>query len=141
MTYQGLIVGYTLTAASVDERDAVWDMVDVLRGVLIGDKGYIRPQLKTALAAQGIQLETPLRKNMNDDRHPRYVQSMMTVRRRVETVIGQLVERFRIEKVWARDLWHLTNRLTRKFLAHTMAVYLNRTQSSDPLQLEHLVAA
>ena len=85
--------------------------------------------LTTELAAQGIQLETPLRKKINDARHPRYVQSMMSEQRRVETVIRQLVELFRIEKVWARDLWHLTSRLTRKFLTHTMAVYLNRTQA------------
>ena len=51
----------------------------------------------------------------------------MKVRRRVETVIGQLVERFNIEKVWARDVFHLTNRFTRKLLGH------------EPLQFESLV--
>jgi hypothetical protein len=141
VTFQGLLVGYTLTAASVDERDALWDMTDAISGVLLGDKGYLRPWLKTELAEQGIRLETPLRKNMNDARDPRYLQCLMKVRRRVETVIGQLSERFGIEKVWARDLWHLTNRLTRKFLAHTVGVYLNRIQGRDPLKLEHLVTA
>lgn len=43
MTFQGLLVEYTLTAASVDERDAVWDMTDAITGVLLGDKGYIGP--------------------------------------------------------------------------------------------------
>ncbi len=53
ITFQGLLVGYALTAASIDERDAVWDMTDAITGVLLGDKGYIRPWLKTELAEQG----------------------------------------------------------------------------------------
>ncbi len=141
ISYQGLVVGYTLTAASVDERDALWDMTEAIRGVLLGDKGYIRPLLKTELAAQGIQLETPLRKNMNETRDRRYLKGMNTVRRRVETVIGQLSEHFGIERVWARDLWHLSNRLFRKFLAHTIGVYFNRMQGHEPIQLEHLITA
>jgi hypothetical protein len=66
---------------------------------------------------------------------------MMTVRRRVETVIGPLSERFRIEKVWTRELWHLTNRLTRKFLVHSVGIYLNRFQDRNSLKLEQLVTA
>ena len=46
-------------------------------------------------------------------------------RRLVETVIGQLSSRFNIERNWARDVWHLTNRLWRKILSHTVAFCLN----------------
>ena len=52
-----------------------------------------------------------------------FVQQLLSARRLVETVIGQLGERFNIEKVRARDLWHLANRFVRKLLAHTMAVF------------------
>lgn len=31
-------------------------------------------------------------------------------RYRIETVIGQLVERFHAKKVWARNAWHLISR-------------------------------
>ena len=41
----------------------------------------------------------------------------------VPTVVGQLTERFKQEKVRARDLWHLTNRVTRKIMAHTIGVF------------------
>jgi hypothetical protein len=141
ISFEGLVVGYTLTEASDDERDGRWDMIESIRGVLFGDNGYIRPLLRTELAAQEIQLETPLRKNMNDTRDRRYVRCMNKVRRRIETVIGQLSEHFGIERVWARDLWHLTNRLIRKFLAHTIGVYFNRMQGHEPIQLEYLIAA
>jgi len=57
----------------------------------------------------------------------------------IETVIGQLTQRFHIEKIWARDLWHLTSRLNRKLLAHTLCRWLNR-KSPEPLQFESLVS-
>lgn len=63
-----------------------------------------------------------------------------------ETVIGQLCvsvarrrHRFSIEKVWARDMWHLTSRLNRKVLAHTVCVWLNRLFGLEPLQFDSLV--
>jgi len=43
-------------------------MTDAITGVLLGDKGYIQPWLKTELAEQGIRLEPPFRKNMNNAR-------------------------------------------------------------------------
>ena len=45
------------------------------------------------------------------------------MRYRIETVFGQLVERFHAKRVWARDLWHLTSRWMRKLLSHTLAVF------------------
>ena len=109
------------------------------RGLLIGDKGYLSHSLQHQLQAVGIQLETALRSNMQDERNPAWVKLLMRVRRLIETVIGQLVERFSIEKVWTRDLWHLTSRLNRKLLAHTVCRWLNR-HSPNPLQFEQLVS-
>lgn len=57
-------------------------------------------------------------------------------RRLVETVIGQLTERFHIEKVRARDTWHLINRFIRKCLAHTLGVFLNYRLGNQPLHFE-----
>ncbi|PZV07883.1 MAG: IS982 family transposase, partial [Leptolyngbya sp.] len=86
----------------------------------------------------GIELQTALRSNMQDSRDPAWVKLLQRMRRLIETVIGQLVERFRVEKVWARDRWHLTSRLNRKLLAHTLCRWLNR-HSDEPLQFDQLV--
>jgi hypothetical protein len=134
----GVITGFSLTPANGSEREALWDIVRTVRGLLIGDKGYLSHSLQHQLQAVGIQLETALRSNMHDERNPAWVKLLMRVRRLIETVIGQLVERFSIEKVWARDLWHLTSRLNRKLLAHTVCRWLNR-HSPNPLQFEQLV--
>ena len=134
----GVISGFSLTPAHGSEREALWDLVPPVHGLLIGDKGYLSEPLQHQLQAVGISLETALRSNMQDTRNPAWVKSLMRVRRLIETVVGQLVERFSIEKVLARDLWHLTSRLNRKLLAHTLCRWLNR-HSSNPLQFEQLV--
>ena len=63
----------------------------------------------------------------------------MSARRLVETVIGRLSERFHIEKIRARDLWHAQNRFIRKLLAHTVGVFINHCLGQQLLQFDALV--
>jgi len=44
------------------------------------------------------------------------------------------------DRVWARDLWHLRNRLLRMVFMHTLCVLFNLQDHAPPLQLERLVA-
>jgi hypothetical protein len=62
-------------------------------------------------------------------------------RRRIETVIGQLTERYHLKRVWARDAWHLWSRWLRKLLSHTIAVWLSQQQGLPLLRFAHLVTA
>jgi len=39
----------------------------------------------------------------------------------------------------ARDLWPLTNRITRKILSHTVGIFLNKLMGNPPLQLALLL--
>ena len=135
----GVICGYTFAAANIDERDVLPETTEGLNGLLIGDKGLIRPALTEELAKRGLNLQTPLRKNMNDTRPKEIIKQLMKTRRLIETVISQLSERFHIEKVRARDLWHLTNRFVRKILAHTIGIFLNKLSGFPPLHLADLV--
>jgi len=138
--WSGTITGLIFTAANVDERVSMFDILDGIKGLLMGDKGYLSEEVKIYLRDDlGIELQTPLRSNMKDDRDPAFVKQLMKVRRLVETVIGQLSDPFHIEKVRARDLWHLTSRTARKVLAHTVGVFLNRKLGRAPLQFEGLI--
>lgn len=76
---------------------------------------------------------------MKDKRPKSFVKQLTSTRRLVETVIGQLAERFEIEKTKARDMWHLTNRFTRKILSHTLCVFLNKMFGNPPLQFALLL--
>ena len=60
-------------------------------------------------------------------------------RYRIETVFGQLVDRYMTKRVWARDMWHLGNHLLRSALSHAMAFMLNKAQDNPPLQVSKLV--
>lgn len=86
----GVITGFSLTPANGSEREALWDMVQTVHGLLIGDKGYLSSTLEQELTGVGVELETALRSNMNDARNPAWVALLKRVRRLIETVIGQL---------------------------------------------------
>lgn len=138
----GVIVGLAVAAANVDEREAFFDLADLVPCKGIGDKGYIlRESHKQELQEMGVELETPLRDNMHETRSPGYLRCLNKTRRIIETVIGQLTERFHIEKVRARDLWHLTNRIGRKLLSHTVAHVIARIQGIPGLRLDNLITA
>jgi hypothetical protein len=53
------------------------------------------------------------------------IRTLTGKRRLIETVAGQLEQRFKIKTTFARDLWHLLNRIIRKILSHTVGVLLN----------------
>ncbi len=135
----GVVTAGTFTAANVDERDVCPELMQSIRGLTLGDKGFIRPELEKELAQQGVYLQTPLRENMQEDRPKWFMQWMIGSRRLIETVIGQLAGRFNIEKIRARDLWHEASRFWRKLLAHTVCIKINLDNGQEPLQFEKLI--
>jgi len=51
-----------------------------------------------------------------------------------------IAEPFHFEKIQARDVWHLTSRIARKVLAHTLGIFMNRPLGRSDLQFEGLIA-
>jgi len=135
----GIITTATFTAANIDERDVCPELMQRIHGLVLGDKGFIRPALKKELKEQEIYLQTPVKENMEEDRPRFFIQWMMQARRLIETVISQLADRFNIEKVRAKDLWHQASRFWRKLLAHTVCVKINVDIGNEPLQFEKLI--
>jgi hypothetical protein len=135
----GVVSAATFAQAHIDERDVCPELIEKFRGMLLGDKGYIRPMLQKFLENIGVYLQTPLRGNMQEDRPKGFLNWLMSTRRLVETVIGQLTERFHIERIRARDVWHQASRFWRKLLAHTVCVRVNIERGNEPLQFEKLV--
>ena len=83
---EGIIGEMALFAAHADERDALVDMdLPAIKGMLLGDKGFIRPTPQENLASQGIDLHTPLRSNMKDGRPHSFMRRAARARRLVET--------------------------------------------------------
>lgn len=137
----GVTKAFSIAPANRDERDILPEVAFGLTGDLIADKGLIRSELHLELESQGLSLHTPLRKNMKDSRPKEFLFQIMNVRRKVETVIGQLVERFKIQSIRAKDTWHLMMKVGRKIFAHTVCFLINQSINSEtPLQIEKLLA-
>jgi Transposase DDE domain len=131
---EGVIVQMGLASAQVSDLAMSQELLGEGQGLALGDRNYWSPQQRQALAEQGWQLEAPFRRSSQDPT-PRRSRAMAAIRERIETSIGQLVERFHLKRIWARDLWHLSHRLIRKVLSHTLAVWLNVRSSIPPLEL------
>jgi len=141
ITQEGVTRFISIAAANIDERDVLPEVCLNLQGDTIADKGLIRPELTQSLRNQGLTLHTPLRKNMTDSRPVAFVHQIMNVRRKIETVIGQLVDRFKIQEIRAQDFWHLFAKIGRKVLAHTVCFLLNKKLHPEtPLKLDLLLS-
>ena len=134
----GFITGYTVTKPNI-EREASFECVAGLSGLLLGDKGYSGQNFHWEMSGEKIQVSVPPKKNQKDEESPLFRRYLNKTRRRVETVIGQLTERFSISKIWARDTWHLTNRISRKILSHTMAMLLLRTKGDGSMAIDQIL--
>jgi hypothetical protein len=132
----GLLAQLDLAPANVSDLAMTPTLVQA--PVDIGDRNYWSPDTARELALQGITLLAPFRSAKNDPT-PDSSYWLGRIRRIVETAIGQMAERYHIKRTWARDLWHLCHRLIRKFLSHTMAVWLNAQLGRPLLQLAGLV--
>ena len=135
---RGPVAQVELTPADVSDPAAAAALAPPGGGVGIGDRNYWSPDRQADLARAGFVLLAPY-KNKRKDPAPARSKLLTRFRRTVETVIGQLAERFRAKRTWARDLWHLCHRLGRKVLSHTAAMVLNFRAGNPPLQLDLLI--
>lgn len=79
--YSGVITGFTITPTNIDERIFMFDIISQIRGLLIGDKGFIDLELQQELKAEKeINLQTVMRVNMHDERDPNFVKMLVSLR-------------------------------------------------------------
>jgi hypothetical protein len=135
--WPGVIVGLDLSPANVHELAVAERLLEEARGWALGDRNYWSPALSAKLAEQGLRLLAPYRSAKREQ--SRWPYFLVQKRRRIETVIGQLVERFHAKRIWARDRWHFFSRWLRKVMAHTLFVRLCQQQELLPLRFAELV--
>jgi len=141
--WPGVITRVELAPANIHEIYLVPDLAHSTRGTLIGDRNYWAPLLTDRLVEEeeGLELLAPYRK-ATEDPYPHRSKVLSRMRQEIEVVFGQLCERFKVKRMWARDIWHLSFRLLRSVLAHTICLHLNQLQgnSVQPLRLAELVS-
>jgi hypothetical protein len=140
LEWPGVITRFCIASANVHELRVLPALTEATQGTLVGDRNYWSPKVAAEWQQHGVELLAPYRTAKRDP-HPRWSARLSRVRYRIDTVFGQLVDRCAVKRLWARDWWHLSNRLLRKVLMHTLAVLLNIDLGNPPLQLARVVAS
>jgi hypothetical protein len=136
----GVILSYELAPARAGEKAVLPELAPPPGTTGIGDRGYYDPVLRDALAAAGVRFLTPyLHKSKEPD--PARAARLRAIRYRLETVNGQLTERYHMKRMWARDRWHLCHRVGRKVLSHTVMIGVAVRNLRPPLSFVELELA
>lgn len=136
----GIIEAAVLAPANVAETELVWELEPLGGSVGVGDRGYWSPRLREERAPGGIRLLAAY-KNKQRDPQPAWSRLLRGPHWLIETVNGQLANRFGIKRSWACDLGHLCSRILRKILSHTVAAWINVSLRHRPLDFASLVSA
>jgi len=128
--WPGVIVEMDLAPANVHDLRMAEELLLEEGGWALGDRNYWSPKLTERLGEKGLRLLAPYKSKKREKKPwPRWLTQK---RRRIETVISQLVGRYQAKRVWARDRWHLTSRWLRKVLSHTVSVFLCQEETYLP---------
>lgn len=138
LCWPGVVRAISIAPANVHDTDLVPELVEGAEGQVLGDRNYWDPKLTAELAPAGITLRAPFKKRATDP-DPDGSRRLTRMRWRIETVAAQLVERYHLKRIWARDAWHLTSRVLRKVLSHTLAVCLCQQRGYPPLAFAQLL--
>jgi hypothetical protein len=137
VTWPGVITAAALAPANDADRAVAPQLLAGLEGWALGDSGYWSPALRAELAAEGLALlARPRGKAAQAAPWPAW---LVQARRRIETVLSQLAERYHAKRIRARDPWHLAARWLRKLLSHTLAVLLCQRAGLSPLAFAQLL--
>ena len=110
---QGELLAVQRTPGNTDDRKPVPQMTKKLWGKLVGDRGYLSQTLFEQRFARGLQLITPLRKNMQNQLV--VLEDKLLTRKRfvIETIVDQLKNISQIE--------HTRHRSTTNFIVNLIA--------------------
>lgn len=119
---QGELLSFFLTAGNVDERKPVPHLMKDIFGKVFADKGYISQDLFTSLFAQGLQLITPIRKNMKNRLMTLEDKLLLRKRALIETINDQLKNISQVAHTRHRSVNNFLVNLVAALIAYTHQV-------------------
>lgn len=119
----GVICAFWTLPGNLDERTVLEHLVGRVKGLLLGDKGFqLKPIQQQELQAHGLGLLVPARKNMAPTMPQATENQFKNLRRRIETAIGQLCERYDLNRIKARASLAFFAAIFRKILAYNLSI-------------------
>ena len=142
--WPGIIVRANVCGANVHDLRLAERLLEGMgRGWVLADRNYWSPILREQLRdhEQGTTLMARFKRKGQTEKQrgllwPRWLSER---RQKIETIFSQLVERYRMKVVRARDTWHFCSRFSRKILSHTMAVVFCRKEGISPTRFSELL--
>lgn len=116
---QGELLAVCLTPGNVEDRKPVPRLAKRLWGKLCGDRGYLSQRLFEQLFKQGLQLLTPLRKNMPNQLMPLTDKLLTRKRSIIETINDQLKNISQIAHTRHRSVTNFLVNLLAGLIAYT----------------------
>ena len=121
------LIAFRLTCGNKHDASQAEGMLKSLKGLALGDKGYIGKDLFEKLISQGLRLITRKRKNMKDIQLlSTYEKQLLNQRGIIETVIDHLKHYYYI--------WHTRHRSIINAMTHLVAAMA--AYSIDPMRAE-----
>ncbi|QBQ56598.1 IS982 family transposase [Nitrosococcus wardiae] len=116
---EGELLAFHVTPGNIDDRHPVPHLTEGLSGKLFGDKGYISTHLFQVLFEKGLQLITPIRKNMHNRLLPLFDKLLLRRRSLIETINDPLKNISQIEHSRHRSIAHFMANLVAGLIAYT----------------------
>ncbi len=101
---KGEIMNFEFTSGNVDDRDPVPNLTKNIKGLLFGDKGYIKKELFEELFANGLKLVTGLKKNMKQKLMEWRDSYLLSKRSVIESVFNIMKNHFELEHTRHRSI-------------------------------------
>lgn len=142
ITLEGYITAFEVTAASVDDREGLRDLVEGQHGIVVlGDKGYVGEEFMQDMANHGICLMALKRSNSKTDWPKPVRQLIFKQKRRMETVFSQLSGQLNVERMLAKSFQGLYTRLSNKILAYNLCLVLNSifNETCEIMKIKQLI--
>ena len=92
-----MICGVDFAPANIHDLHLAEELLEGVSGHAFGDRNYWSPELAERLGDEGLTLLAPYKSKKREEKPwPRW---LVQKRRRIETVISQITERYRAKKV------------------------------------------
>ena len=110
---RGELIAFKMTSGKQNDAKSGESIMENLKGLMFGDKGYIGKNLFSRLLDNGLKLITRGRKNMKERIYSPFEKQLLDKRGIIETVINHFKHHYQI--------WHTRHRSALNAMTHLMA--------------------
>jgi len=132
ISHIGELMSVHITAGNIDDRKPVKNMVNLLKGKLFGDRGYISAAPAEDPAEHGLQLITAIRKNMKKQHIESADRILLRKRAVIESVNDLLKNFFQAEHSRHRPVFGFAANLFSALIAYTFYPKKPHMRGIDP---------